>query len=121
MLAPKTHLKSMGPKLNTMSRQKDGKIQLAWSNSMQAQIRSVPGFQRCYKSQEGYNSILGKSKNAFSGRPAAKTLIYEPGGKESVLLKNILSTQQEAPSQSGNSTHDIEESWIPQDSRWNCG
>ena len=42
MHATTTHLKTMNPKLDTMSCQKYGKIQLAGGNTKQAQIRSSP-------------------------------------------------------------------------------
>ena len=72
MLAPKTHLKTMSPKLDTKSHAKYSKGHLAEGNSMQAQVRSSPrdsAMQNMSKNtvsfQTGDSSILGKGKHAW--------------------------------------------------------
>ena len=97
MFAPKTQLRTMSPKLDTMYRQPCVKIQLAGCNPMRAQLRSspresaVPNVSKKEICPPEHVTVRSSGKaNACSGRPECEYIENRSRNKASALLNDDL-------------------------------
>ena len=132
-----SHFTNTNPKFDAILCPKIA-IQLVGSNSKRAHIWCSPrnSAQRCkmsqrqvqYPSKQVTGQSSGKAKTACSGTTDADTLVFQTGRgphtsnfdprlkEDEQRYRHIHATRQEAPWQSGRSTPETDESWVPPDS-----